>query len=351
MNLDKELKEIASGLSLLIVDDDANNCILLQGMLARYFASIDIASDGVEPLQLYRCNEYSLVLTDINMPNMNGEKLISEIMNINCLQEVVAMSGDDNMDMLIALLNSGAGGFIKKPMNINKMHAVLINACRRIHERVLINSYIEQLERDRCLSSSHACAQQKRLLDTSIAHVDTSAVNESSCDDDFEFVIPSGHEHAVHHDASEYLDYFSQLQSDDREELYDIIHDIDSTVVMAFAQSASSAEYIARLGQGLMKFGGVLLRYQVFSDMGTKVIELGQTIQSYIESIVERLSEVEVLIAAFCSVLQKYLDDVWNEESSNPRFYNDSIVNDAASIVEFLTPAKVSNGEVELMFF
>ncbi|WP_159451646.1 ATP-binding protein [Pedobacter africanus] len=68
-----------SGKRILLVDDNKMNVLLAQTVLKKWEMQYDCAYDGKEALDLYKKNEYDLILTDIQMPVMGGVELTHEI--------------------------------------------------------------------------------------------------------------------------------------------------------------------------------------------------------------------------------------------------------------------------------
>ncbi|RZK42404.1 MAG: response regulator [Pedobacter sp.] len=68
-------REDLSGKRILLVDDNKINILLAQTVIAKYKAIVDIAYDGEEAFRLFDLNDYDLVLTDIQMPKLNGVEL------------------------------------------------------------------------------------------------------------------------------------------------------------------------------------------------------------------------------------------------------------------------------------
>jgi signal transduction histidine kinase len=68
-----------AGKRILLVDDNKMNVLLAQTILKKWEMIYDSAYDGKEALDLFKNNEYDLVLTDIQMPVMGGVELTHEI--------------------------------------------------------------------------------------------------------------------------------------------------------------------------------------------------------------------------------------------------------------------------------
>ncbi len=72
-------KEILSDLSILYVEDEDSIREMLRDVLKGDFKRFVIAKDGVEGLKKFKNSEFDIVITDIEMPNMDGMELAKEI--------------------------------------------------------------------------------------------------------------------------------------------------------------------------------------------------------------------------------------------------------------------------------
>ncbi|WP_316818768.1 ATP-binding protein [Pedobacter nyackensis] len=68
-----------TGKHILLVDDNKMNVLLAQTVLKKWEMGFDCAYDGKEALELFKKNEYDLILTDIQMPVMGGVELTHEV--------------------------------------------------------------------------------------------------------------------------------------------------------------------------------------------------------------------------------------------------------------------------------
>ncbi len=74
-----ESKGKLTGKHILLVDDNKMNVLLAQTVLKKWDMGFDCAYDGKEALELFKKNEYDLILTDIQMPIMGGVELTHEV--------------------------------------------------------------------------------------------------------------------------------------------------------------------------------------------------------------------------------------------------------------------------------
>lgn len=123
-----ELKFYASKLSILIVDDEKDILEPIYDLLKNFFLRCDTANNGFEALKLYEKNKYDIVLTDINMPKMNGVDLCKNIRAKNSQQCIIVLSG--YIDTFV--IDLGISGLILKPYEHNKFLELLCRNAENI---------------------------------------------------------------------------------------------------------------------------------------------------------------------------------------------------------------------------
>ncbi|MDQ7043402.1 MAG: response regulator, partial [Sulfurimonas sp.] len=112
-----KLKKYASACSLLYVEDDELIRTQTASFLGRFFPNIVIAEDGEIGLEMYKKWIFDIVVTDINMPNMNGVEMIEAIKDINYEQIVIVTSAHNDSEFLMKFINMHVTNFVLKPFN------------------------------------------------------------------------------------------------------------------------------------------------------------------------------------------------------------------------------------------
>ncbi len=111
-------------LNVLYVEDNIEHQKHSLDLFTKFFYNIDTASNGQEGLELYKKyytinnNYYDIVITDMEMPFMNGIDMSEEIYNENKDQIIVIISAYNNPKYLMKYINIGIYYFILKPYNI-----------------------------------------------------------------------------------------------------------------------------------------------------------------------------------------------------------------------------------------
>src|SRR5690606_8857104 len=108
-------------LRILVVDDEPDLELLIRQKFRKHIRSAEIefsfAADGVEALELLQDGtDVDIVLSDINMPRMDGLSLLNGIQKLNKLLKVVMVSAYGDMGNIRTAMNRGAFDFITKPI-------------------------------------------------------------------------------------------------------------------------------------------------------------------------------------------------------------------------------------------
>lgn len=105
-------------LKFLIVDDFSTMRRIVRNLLKEAgHAQADEAEDGVVALQKLRSAPFDFVVTDINMPNMNGFELLAQIRADAQLKNlpVLMITAEARKEDIVMAAQGGASGYIVKP--------------------------------------------------------------------------------------------------------------------------------------------------------------------------------------------------------------------------------------------
>ena len=118
---------------VLLVEDEDLARKTLSFYLNTIFDEVVLAKDGAEGLLLIKENfekndNFDLVLTDLNMPNLSGMQMIDEILKLIPNQRFIIVSAHKNEEDLLKLINLRVCGYFVKPLNIDNMMEMLQKA-------------------------------------------------------------------------------------------------------------------------------------------------------------------------------------------------------------------------------
>ena len=147
-----ELKEQASRCSVLYVEDDDLIREETSKFLLRFFPAIDTAIDGQAGLAKYQAKEYDVVITDINMPNMNGIEMITAIKKIKEDQIIVVTSAYNDSENLLHLINLNVTRFVLKPFNNKQFLTTIYNMIKDINIKKDLHALEKKIVQDAKLS-------------------------------------------------------------------------------------------------------------------------------------------------------------------------------------------------------
>ena len=107
-----------SDLKFLIVDDFSTMRRIVRGLLKEMGCNnADEAEDGAVALHMLKSQKYDFVVSDINMPNMNGFDLLKAIKADETLRylPVLMVTAEARKEDIVLAAQSGAAGYIVKP--------------------------------------------------------------------------------------------------------------------------------------------------------------------------------------------------------------------------------------------
>lgn len=132
--LSKESRPDSSSQKVLVVDDEVQMCDILGEALVHMGHRVVTAGDGQEALEKVAQNAFDIIITDINMPRMDGIELIKRLAGDRKEIDIIAITGHSMSYSYTDVISAGASDFIIKPFTLNELEAKLT---RIIRERAL----------------------------------------------------------------------------------------------------------------------------------------------------------------------------------------------------------------------
>jgi CheY-like chemotaxis protein len=121
----KNIVAYTKKLHILYVEDNEDARIQMMKMLENFFDSIDVGVDGEEGLERYKKlyeqegRFYDFVISDINMPNMNGIDMSRAIIAMNPSQYILVVSAFNDRENFDSCLDIGVADYIHKPVEFD----------------------------------------------------------------------------------------------------------------------------------------------------------------------------------------------------------------------------------------
>jgi signal transduction histidine kinase/DNA-binding response OmpR family regulator len=128
-----ESMEQVRGASILIVEDNAVNQLLVKKVLGRTGCKIDLASNGLEALEYIKSKRYDLVLMDIQMPLMDGyettEYIRTKLQSPQSDIPIIAMTAHAFSSDVTRCISAGMNDYISKPFKAEDLYSKIIKYC------------------------------------------------------------------------------------------------------------------------------------------------------------------------------------------------------------------------------
>lgn len=115
---------------VLVVDDEPSLLEVVGAMLTEAGWQVDTAPDGREAIVFVDANRYDVVLSDIDMPGMNGVQLLREIRARDLDVPVLLITGHPRIDTAVEALEHGALRYLQKPVRERDLLTAVEDASR-----------------------------------------------------------------------------------------------------------------------------------------------------------------------------------------------------------------------------
>ncbi|QXI35428.1 ATP-binding protein [Pseudomonas promysalinigenes] len=121
----REPQETQLNLHLLVAEDNMVNQLILRDQLEELGCTVALASDGLEALALWQDADFDIVLTDVNMPRMNGYQLTQELRALGCSVPIIGATANAMLDEAERCLGAGMDHFLVKPFTLHALYQCL----------------------------------------------------------------------------------------------------------------------------------------------------------------------------------------------------------------------------------
>src|SRR4051794_8095084 len=113
---------------ILVVDDSESTCRQLSLLLARPDRRIKVAHDGTAAMEWLVEGNFSVVLTDLRLPGIDGLELIREIRSRDLPVTTIVMTGHASIDSAVAAMKLGAYDYLHKPIDSVRLDVLVEKA-------------------------------------------------------------------------------------------------------------------------------------------------------------------------------------------------------------------------------
>jgi two-component system, OmpR family, KDP operon response regulator KdpE len=116
---------------ILVVDDESQIVRVMRQILNAHHYQIRTASDGEAGIELFNDWKPDLVITDLQMPNVNGLQLCRNLREFSEVP-IIVLSVKDDEKTIVEALDAGADDYVTKPFGTNELLARVRAALRRL---------------------------------------------------------------------------------------------------------------------------------------------------------------------------------------------------------------------------
>lgn len=125
-------RDFLESVNILFAEDDDGIRFELKELIEDRCKNLYLAKDGVEGFEIFKSKEIDIVLSDINMPNMNGISLTSKIKELNPDAIVVLLTAFSDDNYLLQAIELGVDSYILKPFSPFKLLRKIQDLAKRV---------------------------------------------------------------------------------------------------------------------------------------------------------------------------------------------------------------------------
>ena len=144
--MSSELIELGKNFTLLYVEDDENIRAQMKMFFEKIFKFVHIGVDGKDGLRLFRENDIDLVMTDIDMPHMNGLVMSRHIRKDAYDIPIGIISAFEDSASFLGAIDVGATKYIVKPLNKTALITALLDMVKNLQYKVDAKKFAKKKE-------------------------------------------------------------------------------------------------------------------------------------------------------------------------------------------------------------
>lgn len=134
----------AHNIKILVIDDDVKMLELLEKVLLRKGYTVETTSKPKEALAKFELDGFDIVVTDINMPEINGLEILRQIKSISPDTIVIMITAFATVSSAVESMKLGAYDYIIKPFNMEEFVLII----QRAAEQISLKKEVEFLRRE-----------------------------------------------------------------------------------------------------------------------------------------------------------------------------------------------------------
>ena len=160
---------------ILVVDDSRLDRSIVKNVLSKLNMMIIEAYDGLHGLEMFKQDQFDLVLVDIVMPNLDGFEFIQRVKDLlkDRFIPIILMTGSEDLNSKIKGLSIGADDYLLKPINEQELKARVLSLLR------LKKAHTELYEKNLIIMNELEVAKslQQRIIPKDFSDIDYPVIS------------------------------------------------------------------------------------------------------------------------------------------------------------------------------
>ena len=118
-------------MKILIADDEKNLRLVLKNELAAAGVEIAETDTGTKALEQLECEDFDVLLLDLNMPGLGGLDVLKKMKSSECPTEVIILTAHATVSTAVEAMKLGAYDYLTKPFKLEELSAIIEKACEK----------------------------------------------------------------------------------------------------------------------------------------------------------------------------------------------------------------------------
>lgn len=332
MKVDNKLiLEYSKNLNVLYVEDNKELRESTVKIFKNYFSSVDTAENGAEGLEKYneyfKKNEecYDLILSDINMPIMNGIEFANMVLSEHYGQSIVFITAHNEVEYLQKSIDLGINGFITKPIAMEQLKKVLYKVTQAIYDRKTVSLHYEIIKKLNLELES-----KNKELENSLRISNTTTKKEQATSVEIENLLD---------EVESVSNQINSFVTNDLAECKKILIDINSNITSITKSYGNDMKiYSEKISHGFSEYASILSAYSIFIDLSDLMKKFSVLLKdSPFPTDESKTEDAFTYLESFMFVLGKWSDGLGSNLDDKANFLDTSLINDMKSIIKMWT--------------
>ena len=132
-------KEILKDICVLYVEDENDVREFTAKLLDSLLKKVYVAEDGLEGLKIFEenKNDIDLIISDINMPKMDGLEFLEELRKTNSKIPFIFITARDEPDKMLKAIQLDIDNYVLKPINLQNLLTIINKVANKLYEEYL----------------------------------------------------------------------------------------------------------------------------------------------------------------------------------------------------------------------